>query len=103
MANKKKTRKTSKKKTKKTKAPARKTKKPAAPRSSKKRDLQVKFGLDPENAKCLCGCGQKVSKLFKQGHDARLKSRILKDARKIEDYKATAAQKAWFKTQNIKI
>lgn len=30
---------------------------------------------------CQCGCGQPVARRFKPGHDARLKSRLVKDAR----------------------
>ena len=39
------------------------------PRQSKVHLAQLMFGLDTDNPKCLCGCGQKVSRLFKQGHD----------------------------------
>lgn len=35
----------------------------------------------PDETSCLCGCGQPVARRFAQGHDAKLKSVLLKVAR----------------------
>lgn len=35
----------------------------------------------PTGRKCRCGCGSPVKNRFLPGHDAKLKSRLVKDAR----------------------
>jgi hypothetical protein len=36
--------------------------------------------VTPSNT-CKCGCGEPVTRSFKQGHDARLKGRLLRQYR----------------------
>lgn len=74
---------TRKKATKKT--AAKKTeKKVAARRPSKVRQLQERYGLNPEDPRDLFDGKTQVKKIFKQGHDAKLKSLGLKVARGTE-------------------
>jgi hypothetical protein len=35
----------------------------------------------PTGRKCGCGCGEPVARSFKPGHDARLKGRLVREAR----------------------
>jgi len=46
---------------------------------------------------CLCGCGEQCTgkRRFRQGHDATLRSRVLKHARGIEKSRFTGAQIEW--------
>lgn len=48
---------------------------------------------------CLCGCGEKVRWSFKQGHDARLKGRLLRG----EIKNPTVEQKGFAKEHGVKI
>ena len=43
---------------------------------------------------CVCGCGENCDRLFRQGHDAKLKSQILQFVRKEGPKPSTLAQKA---------
>lgn len=38
-------------------------------------------GSPPTGRKCRCGCGAPVARRFLPGHDAKLKSRLVKEAR----------------------
>jgi hypothetical protein len=38
-------------------------------------------GSPPTGRKCRCGCGSDVKRRFLPGHDAKLKSRLVKEAR----------------------
>lgn len=48
---------------------------------------------------CLCGCGEKVRYSFKQGHDARLKGRLLRG----EVKNPTTEQRGFAKEHGVKI
>jgi hypothetical protein len=49
------------------------------------RPVRVDRPAPPTGRKCRCGCGSPVKRRFLPGHDARLKSDLLKRARKGEE------------------
>ena len=59
------------------------TRKKAPPRPTKKTTETVKKTTKKAAAEegvrlCLCGCGEPVRRTFKQGHDAKLKAKVIR-------------------------
>lgn len=55
---------------------------------------KVKTPKDAPLSSCLCGCGKEISKNFVQGHDAKLKSAILR-GEQVPHYGFTYASVMW--------
>lgn len=68
-------------------------------KTSKKASKATKKSAPKRENDCLCGCGEKVQWSFKQGHDARLKGRLLRG----EIKNPTVEQRGFAKAHGVKI
>lgn len=75
-------------------SPARSTLRQAAAHAV---DLQLSWFTSPEQRHCDCGCGAVVRARFLPGHDAKLKSRLLREVATGQEAAATLRRLGWWK------